>query len=100
MVFAQEEAIRLNHNYIGTEHILLGLLREGEGIAAQLLNKKGITLEIVRNNIEELVGKGKESVPKILGYTPRTKTLLEYSLSEAQNLGHNYIGTEHLLLAF
>lgn len=99
MLLAQEEALRLNHNYIGTEHILLGLLREGEGIAAQVLKNKGITLEIVRNNIEELVGIGEEKTSKILGYTPRTKTVVEYSLSEAQNLGHNYIGTEHLLLA-
>ncbi|MGB7606288.1 MAG: ATP-dependent Clp protease ATP-binding subunit [Lutisporaceae bacterium] len=99
MILAQEEAIRLNHNYIGTEHILLGLLGESEGIAAQVLKNKGITLEAVRNNIEELLGKAQEKASKILGYTPRTKTVLEYSLSEALNLGHNYIGTEHLLLA-
>lgn len=99
MLLAQEEAIRLNHNYIGTEHILLGLLGEGEGIAAQVLKNKGITLEVVRENVEKIIGRGQEKAPSILGYTPRTKTILEYSLSEALNLGHNYIGTEHLLLA-
>lgn len=99
MVFAQEEALRLNHGYIGTEHILMGLLREGEGIAAQVLKNKGISLEAVRNHIEELVGRGEEAVTQVRGYTPRTKTVLEYSLNEARGLGHNYIGTEHLLLA-
>lgn len=99
MVFAQEEALRLNHNYIGTEHILLGLLREGEGIAAQVLKNKGISLEAVRNNFEQLVGTGQEKVTQVMGYTPRTKTVLEYSLNEARSLGHNYIGTEHILLA-
>lgn len=99
MVFAQEEAVRLNHDYIGTEHILLGLLREGEGIAAQVLKNKGVELEAVRTNTEELVGKGQVSITQILGYTPRTKTVLEYSLNEARALGQNFIGTEHLLLA-
>jgi ATP-dependent Clp protease ATP-binding subunit ClpC len=99
IVFAQEEAVRLNHNYIGTEHILLGLLREGEGIAAQVLKNKGVDLETVRRNTEELAGVGEETVTQILGYTPRTKTVLEYSLNEARALGQNFIGTEHLLLA-
>lgn len=99
MVFAQEEAVRLNHNYIGTEHILLGLLREGEGIASQVLKNKGVDLETIRSNIEELVGIGEENITQILGYTPRTKTVLEYSLNEARALGQNFIGTEHLLLA-
>jgi ATP-dependent Clp protease ATP-binding subunit ClpC len=99
IVFAQEEAVRLNHNYIGTEHILLGLLREGEGIAAQVLKNKGVDLEAVRRNTEELAGIGEETVTQILGYTPRTKTVLEYSLNEARALGQNFIGTEHLLLA-
>jgi ATP-dependent Clp protease ATP-binding subunit ClpC len=99
MVFAQEEAVRLNHDYIGTEHILLGLLREGEGIAAQVLKNKGVDLDAVRTNTEELVGKGQASITQILGYTPRTKTVLEYSLNEARALGQNFIGTEHLLLA-
>ncbi|HYE09961.1 MAG TPA: ATP-dependent Clp protease ATP-binding subunit [Patescibacteria group bacterium] len=98
MVYAQEEAVRLNHNYIGTEHILLGLLREGEGIAAQVLKNKGIDLEVTRGHMEELVGKGQEKVTQILGYTPRTKTVLEHSLNEARALGHDFIGTEHLLL--
>jgi ATP-dependent Clp protease ATP-binding subunit ClpC len=99
MVYAQEEALRMNHNYIGTEHILMGLLREGEGVAAQVLKNKGVSLEAVRGNIEELVGIGEEKITQVLGYTPRTKTVLEYSLSEARGLGHNYIGTAHLLLA-
>jgi ATP-dependent Clp protease ATP-binding subunit ClpC len=98
MVYAQEEAVRLNHNYIGTEHILLGLLREGEGIAAQVLKNKGIDLEVIRSHTEELAGKGQEKVTQILGYTPRTKTILEHSLNEARALGHDFIGTEHLLL--
>ncbi|MGE5632805.1 MAG: ATP-dependent Clp protease ATP-binding subunit [Caulobacteraceae bacterium] len=99
MVYAQEEALRLNHNYIGTEHILLGLLREGEGVAAQVLRNKGIDLDTVRKNVEEVIGTGQQPVDQVVGYTPRTKTVLEFSLSEARNLGHNYIGTEHLLLA-
>ena len=99
MVYAQEEAVRLNHNYIGTEHILLGLLREGEGIAAQVLKSKGIDFDTIRKHTEELVGRGQEDVAQILGYTPRTKTVIEYSLNEARALGHNFIGTEHLLLA-
>ncbi|MDF2892119.1 MAG: ATPase domain protein [Clostridia bacterium] len=98
MVYAQEEAVRLNHNYIGTEHILLGLLREGEGIAAQVLKNKDIDLEVIRSHTEELAGKGQEKVTQILGYTPRTKTILEHSLNEARALGHDFIGTEHLLL--
>lgn len=99
MVFAQEEAIRMNHSYIGTEHILLGLLREGEGIAAQVLKGKGITLETIRSHTEVIAGKGQEPVAQILGYTPRTKTVIEYSLNEAIALGHSFIATEHLLLA-
>lgn len=99
MVYAQEEAVRLNHNYIGTEHLLLGLIREGEGIAAQVLKNKGITLDAVRNNVEAVIGRGQQKVEQVIGYTPRTKNILELSLNEARNLGHNYIGTEHLLLA-
>ena len=99
MVYAQEEAVRLNHSYIGTEHILLGLLREGEGIAAKVLKDRGIDIEAIRSNTEQLVGKGQGKVTQVLGYTPRTKTVLEYSLTEARELGHNFIGTEHLLLA-
>jgi ATP-dependent Clp protease ATP-binding subunit ClpC len=99
MVYAQEEAVSLNHSYIGTEHILLGLLREGEGIAAIVLKNKGITLDTIRSHVEQIEGKGQETVTQILGYTPRTKTVIEYSLNEARELGHNFIGTEHLLLA-
>ncbi len=98
MVFAQEETVRLNHSYIGTEHILLGLIREGEGIAAQVLKNRNIVLESVRSQVEAIIGKGQEKVEQVLGYTPRTKTVIELSLNEARNLGHNYIGTEHLLL--
>lgn len=99
MVYAQEETIQLNQNYIGTEHLLLGLLREGEGIAAQVLKNKGVDLETVRAHVEQIVGRGTEPVNQVIGYTPRTKTIIEYSLREAIALGHNFIGTEHLLLA-
>ena len=99
MIFAQEEAIRLNHNYIGTEHILLGLVREGEGIAAQVLKNRGLDLERVRKQVEAVIGIGPEEVTQITGYTPRTKTIIELSQAEARNLGHNYVGTEHILLA-
>lgn len=99
MVYAQEEAVRLNHSYIGTEHLLLGLIKEGEGIAAQVLKNKGIALDSVRSNIESIIGKGQQKVEQVVGYTPRTKNILELSLNEARTLGHNYIGTEHLLLA-
>ena len=99
MVYSQEEAIRQNYNYIGTEHILLGILREGEGIAAQVLNNKGVNLDTVRQQVEALVGKGQQEVGQVVGYTPRTKTILELSVEEARSLGQNYIGTEHLLLA-
>jgi ATP-dependent Clp protease ATP-binding subunit ClpC len=99
MVYAQEEAMRLNHNYIGTEHLLLGLIREGEGIAAQILKKRGIELDTIRSNVESIIGRGKQKVEQVIGYTPRTKNVLELSLVEARALGHNYIGTEHLLLA-
>lgn len=99
MVFSQEEAVRLNHNYIGTEHILLGLLKEGEGIAARVLKNKGIDLDTVRRQVEAAVGKGQQQVGQVVGYTPRTKTVLELSVEEARNLGQSYVGTEHLLLA-
>lgn len=99
MVYSQEEAIRLNHNYIGTEHILLGLLREVEGTAAQVLKSKGITLDLIRQQVEAAIGKGQQRVEQVMGYTPRTKTIIELSVDEARIMGHNYIGTEHLLLA-
>ena len=99
MVHSQEEAIALNHNYIGTEHILLGLIREEEGIAAQVLNNRGIALDAVRQQVETAIGKGQQKIEQIMGYTPRTKTVLELSVEEARSLGHSYVGTEHLLLA-
>ncbi len=98
LLFAQDEAVRLKHPYIGTEHLLLGLIREGEGIASQVLNNKGIKLEIVRQQIEAALGVGKEEITQVMGYTPRTKTVLELSINEARMLGHNYVGTEHILL--
>lgn len=99
LVFAQEEAVRLRHNYIGTEHILLGLLREGEGLAAQLLKSRGVDIEDVRKRVVSAVGMGNVPVSQVIGYTPRTKNVIEISVNEARMLGHNYVGTEHLLLA-
>lgn len=99
MLYAQEEALRLNHNYIGTEHLLLGLVREGQGMAAQILKNKGVDLENVRQMVASAVGVGEEPVNQVLGYTPRTKYIIESSLNEARNYGHNYVGTEHILLA-
>jgi ATP-dependent Clp protease ATP-binding subunit ClpC len=99
VVFAQDEARALNHNYIGTEHILLGLLREEEGLAARVLERLDITVEEVRAEVERVVGRGDEDVtPGMIPFTPRAKKVLELSLREAMSLGHNYIGTEHILL--
>ena len=98
VVLAQEEARLLNHNYIGTEHILLGLIHEGEGVAAQALEALGISLEAVRNQVEEIIGHGGSSPSGHIPFTPRAKKVLELSLREALQLGHNYIGTEHILL--
>lgn len=95
---ANDISIELGHNYIGTEHILYGLVKEGEGIAAKVLNNKGITDEKVRVKIEELLGVGRE-IKETLGFTPRTKRVLENAFLEAKRIGYNYIGTEHLLLA-
>ena len=95
---ANDISIQLGHNYIGTEHILYGLVKEGEGIAAKVLNNKGITEENVKEKIEELLGIGKE-IKETLGFTPRTKRVLENAFLEAKRIGYNYIGTEHLLLA-
>jgi len=97
-VLAQEEARLLNHNYIGTEHILLGLIHEGEGVAAKALESLGISLEAVRNQVEEIIGQGGTSPSGHIPFTPRAKKVLELSLREALQLGHNYIGTEHILL--
>jgi ATP-dependent Clp protease ATP-binding subunit ClpC len=98
VVLAQEEARMLNHNYIGTEHILLGLIHEGEGVAARAMEALGISLEQVRKDIEELIGQGSSSAPSHIPFTPRAKKVLELALREALQLGHNYIGTEHILL--
>jgi len=98
VVLAQEEARLLNHNYIGTEHILLGLIHEGEGVAAKALESLGISLEAVRQQVEEIIGTGGSSPTGHIPFTPRAKKVLELSLREALQLGHNYIGTEHILL--
>ena len=98
VVLAQEEARLLNHNYIGTEHILLGLIHEGEGVAARALEGMGINLEGVRNQVVEIIGQGAQAPSGHIPFTPRAKKVLELSLREALQLGHNYIGTEHILL--
>src|ERR671933_2906745 len=98
VVLAQEEARMLNHNYIGTEHILLGLIHEGEGVAAKALESLGIALEGVRQQVEEIIGQGQHAPSGHIPFTPRAKKVLELSLREPLQLGHNYIGTEHILL--
>ena len=98
VVLAQEEARLLHHNYIGTEHILLGLIHEGEGVAAKALESLGISLEAVRAQVEEIIGHGGSAPSGHIPFTPRAKKVLELSLREALQLGHNYIGTEHILL--
>ena len=98
LVLAQEEAKLLNHNYIGTEHILLGLIHEGEGVAAKSLEALGISLEAVRERVEEIIGQAGSGSASPIPFTPRAKKVLELSLREALQLGHNYIGTEHMLL--
>lgn len=98
VVLAQEEARMLNHNYIGTEHILLGLIHEGEGVAAKSLESLDIKLEQVRSQVEEIIGPGQQAPSGHIPFTPRAKKVLELSLREALQLGHNYIGTEHILL--
>ena len=99
ILIAQEEAKRLNHDYVGTEHILLGLIALGEGVAAQVLANLGVDLRRVRSEIEKIVGTGDNVM--LLGeipFTPRAKKVLEYAVEEAQHMGHSYVGTEHLLL--
>ena len=99
IVYAKEEARRFNHDYIGTEHLLLGLVREGEGVAAAVLQKVNLDLETIRIEVEKLVQPGPQT--QVMGdipFTPRSKKALELSAEEARALGHNYIGTEHLLL--
>ncbi|RJX27270.1 MAG: ATP-dependent Clp protease ATP-binding subunit [Dethiobacter sp.] len=98
LVLAQEEAKRLNHNFIGTEHILLGLVREGSGIAARSLQNLGVELSRVRSEVEKIIGKGEKTLVQGISYTPRAKKVIELAIEEGQNLGHNYVGTEHLLL--
>jgi ATP-dependent Clp protease ATP-binding subunit ClpC len=98
VVFATEEARMLNHNYIGTEHLLLGLIHEGEGVAAKALESLGISLEAVRRQVEEIIGQGQAAPTGHIPFTPRAKKVMELSLREALQLGHNYIGTEHILL--
>ncbi|MDP8960095.1 MAG: AAA family ATPase, partial [Actinomycetota bacterium] len=98
VVLAQEEARMLNHNYIGTEHILLGLIHEGEGVAAKALESMNISLQAVREQVQEIIGRGQTAPSGHIPFTPRAKKVLELSLREALQLGHNYIGTEHILL--
>ncbi|WJY68793.1 ATP-dependent Clp protease ATP-binding subunit [Corynebacterium auris] len=98
IVLAQEEARALNHNYMGTEHILLGLIKEGEGVAAKALESMGINLEDVRREVEEIIGHGTQPVTGHIPFTPRAKKVLELSLREGLQMGHKYIGTEFLLL--
>jgi ATP-dependent Clp protease ATP-binding subunit ClpC len=98
VVLAQEEAKMLNHDYVGTEHILLGLLDEGDGLAARSLESLGISLDAVRQQVEEIIGRGQQAPSGHIPFTPRAKKVLELSLSESLRLGHGYIGTEHILL--
>lgn len=96
--YAQESAMKMGHTYVGTEHILLGLIREGSGVAFHVLNNYGVTYDKVAHEIEDLIGRGEQSSQQPMGFTPRTKRVLELSFKEARSMGHNYIGTEHLLL--
>jgi len=98
VVYAQEEARMLEHDHIGTEHILLGLVREGEGVAVKALESLGISLETVRERVEETIGRGQQAPSGHIPFTPRAKKALELSLAESRQLGHHYIGTEHVLL--
>jgi ATP-dependent Clp protease ATP-binding subunit ClpC len=98
VVYAQDEARMLNHNYIGTEHILLGLIHENEGLAARALKTLGVSLDETRLEIEDIIGRGEGAQKGHIPFTPRAKKVLELSLREALQLDHNYIGTEHILL--
>ncbi len=98
IVLAQEEAQRLGNNYIGTEHLLLGIISEGESVAAKVLENLGVSLQKVRQEVESIVGKGSKSTNQEMVFTPRAKRVIELAFEEARNLAHNYIGTEHLLL--
>jgi ATP-dependent Clp protease ATP-binding subunit ClpC len=98
LVLAQEEAKRLNHNFIGTEHLLLGLVREGSGIASRALQGMSVDLSRVRAEVERITPKGEKIIQQGISYTPRAKRVVELAIEESQNLGHNYVGTEHLML--
>ena len=98
IMLAQEEARRLGHNFVGTEQILLGLIGEGTGVAAKVLKSMGVNLKDARVEVEKIIGRGSGFVAVEIPFTPRAKRVLELSLEEARQLGHNYIGTEHLLL--
>jgi ATP-dependent Clp protease ATP-binding subunit ClpC len=98
VVLASEEARTLNHNYIGTEHLLLGLIREGEGVAPRVLESLGISLEAVQRQVKEIIGEGQEVPAGHIPFTPRAKKVLELALREAHELKHHYLGTEHILL--
>src|SRR5947207_11867589 len=98
VVLAQEEARMLNHTHIGTEHLLLGLIHEGEGVAAKALKSLGISLPAVRREVKEIIGRGDQPPPGHIPFTPQAKKVLELSLRESNQLGHSYIGTEHILL--
>src|SRR5919201_144996 len=98
LALAQEEAQRFNHNYIGTEHLLLGLVREGDGVAAKVLSNLGVELNKVRSAVEFIIGRGDRIVLGDIGLTPRAKKVIELAVDEARRLNHHYIGTEHLLL--
>ena len=95
---AQEEAQRFSHNYIGTEHILLGLVRENEGVAARVLSNLNVELVKVRSAVEFIIGRGERPTPGEIGLTPRAKKVIELAVDEARRLNHHYIGTEHLLI--
>src|SRR5918995_3433166 len=94
LALAQDEAIRFNHNYIGTEHLLLGLVREGEGVAARVLNSMGVQLPKVRSAVEFIIGRGEGKLAGEVGLTPRSKKVLELAVDESRRLNHHYIGTE------
>ena len=99
IILAREEAIRLGHNFVGTEHLLLGLIREGDGLAVAILKKLNVNVSALKAEIEKIVAVGTEFSPAgEIPFTPQAKKVLEYAISEARSLGHNYIGTEHLLL--
>ena len=98
LTLAQEEAQRFNHNYIGTEHLLLGLVREGDGVAAKVLSNLGVELNKVRSAVEFIIGRGDKQSSGEIGLTPRAKKVIELAVDEARRLNHSYIGTEHVLL--